>query len=195
MLFTDICKQRSSPVVCFDHAHLIQPNLGPNPIEIPLACSKIYKGLEESNELEEIRNLNIKETKGTREIHENIPWHTYSSYNYPLKLRKVNIGSEEHLKIDSIGDYWDEQTMNEVQSLLHEYEELFKKTFSELKGIKGAMGEMKIKLKPDSKPMNQRPYCFNPKVKEKVKEEVEKILAEGLIFPIEEAEWVIPIVI
>jgi hypothetical protein len=48
--------------------------------------------------------------------------------------------------------------MNEVHSLLREYEDLFPKMFSELKGIKGAMGEMKIELKPGSRPMKHRPY-------------------------------------
>jgi hypothetical protein len=85
--------------------------------------------------------------------------------------------------------------MNEIQSLLQEYKDLFPKTFSELKGIKGTMGEMKIELKPDSKPMKHRPYHLNPKVKEKVKREIDKMLTAGLIFPIEEEEWVSPIVI
>jgi hypothetical protein len=85
--------------------------------------------------------------------------------------------------------------MNEIQSLLQEYEDLFPKTFSEMKGIKGTMGEMKIELKPDSKPMKHRPYHLNPKVKEKVKREIDKMLTAGLIFPIEEEEWVSPIVI
>ena len=31
----------------------------------------------------------------------------------PLKLTKVNIRSEERLKLASIGDYWDEQMMCE----------------------------------------------------------------------------------
>jgi hypothetical protein len=62
--------------------------------------------------------------------------------------------------------------MNEVHNLLHEYEDLFPKTFSEMKGIKGSMGEMKIALKPDSKPVKHRPYCLNPRIKEKVKKEV-----------------------
>jgi hypothetical protein len=57
------------------------------------------------------------------------------------------------------------------------------------------MREMKIELQSDSKPVKHRPYHLNPKIKEKVKKEVEKILAEGLIFLIEEVEWVILIVI
>jgi hypothetical protein len=72
---------------------------------------------------------------------------------------------------------------------------LFPNTFSELKGIKGAMGEMKIELKPGSNPVRHRPYRLNPRVKEKVKREIDKMLEAGLIFAVEEAEWVSPIVI
>jgi hypothetical protein len=93
---------------------LVQSDLGHNPIRRPLVCCKTNKGLEESNELEDLRNLNIKETEGTIYIQDTIPSHTCSSYNHPLKLHKVNIGSEEHPKIASIGDYWDGKTMNEV---------------------------------------------------------------------------------
>jgi hypothetical protein len=42
--------------------------------------------------------------------------------------------------------------------VLREYEDLFPKTFLELKGIKGAMGEMKIELKLGSNPVRHRPY-------------------------------------
>jgi len=85
--------------------------------------------------------------------------------------------------------------MNEVHNLLHEYEDLFTQKLSELKGIKGAMGEIKIELKPDSRPMKHKPYWLNPRIKEKVKKEVDKMLAARLIFPIEEVEWISPIVI
>jgi hypothetical protein len=94
-----------------------------------------------------------------------------------------------------VGDYWDEKTSQERQSLLREYKDLFPKTISELKGIKGVMGEMKIELNPGSKPVRNRPYHLNPRVKEKVKKEVDKMLEEGLIFAVEEVEWVSLIVI
>jgi len=54
---------------------------------------------------------------------------------------------------------------------------------------------MKIDLKPGSKPVKNRPYHINPRVKEKVKKEIDKMLEVGLIFVVEEAEWVNPIVI
>jgi hypothetical protein len=94
-----------------------------------------------------------------------------------------------------VGDYWDEQTSQEIQSSLREYDDLFPKTFLELKGIKGVMGEMKIELKPGSKPVRHRPYRLKPRVKEKVKKEIDKMLEVGLIFVVEEVEWASPIVI
>jgi hypothetical protein len=64
--------------------------------------------------------------------------------------------------MESIGDYWDEKTMTEIHALLWEYEDLFPKTNSELKGIKGELGEMRIELKLDSKPFKHRWYHLNP---------------------------------
>jgi hypothetical protein len=72
---------------------------------------------------------------------------------------------------------------------------LFPKTFLELKGIKGVMGEVKIELKLGSNSMRHRPYLLNPRVKEKVKKEIDKMLEARLIFAVEEAKWVSPIVI
>jgi hypothetical protein len=60
---------------------------------------------------------------------------------------------------------------------LQEYEDLFPKTFSEMKGIKGSMGEMNIELKPYLKPRKHKPFHLNSKVKEKFKKEVDKMLA------------------
>jgi hypothetical protein len=116
-------------------------------IENPIECYQISKDSEILEELEELRNLAIKETKGSRDIQNTIPSQTDSSYNHPLKLKRLNIGTEERPKISLVGDYWDEQTSQEIQSLLQEYKDLFSNTFSELKGIKGVMGEMKIELK------------------------------------------------
>jgi hypothetical protein len=105
MLFTDDYESKPSPVVCSDHTHLLQSNRDHNPIRILVAYCKLDKDLEEPNEVEELRKLNIKETVGTREIHDTTPSHRSITYTHPLKLHKVNIGSKEHPKINSIGDY------------------------------------------------------------------------------------------
>jgi len=64
----------------------------------------------------------------------------------------------------------------------------------DLKGIIGDLGVMKIALKPDVKPLKQRPYLLNLKYKEKVHVELDKMLVEGIIEPMEESEWVSPMV-
>jgi hypothetical protein len=64
-----------------------------------------------------------------------------------------------------------------------------------MKGIKGPMGEMKIPFKPDARPVNQSPYKLNRKYKEKVKIELDRMLEVGIIEPVEESEWISPMVV
>ena len=44
----------------------------------------------------------------------------------------------------NIGDYWDEETMAKITDLLHGFQDLFPTNFSEMKGILGDLGEIKI---------------------------------------------------
>jgi hypothetical protein len=59
---------------------------------------------------------------------------------------------------------------------LHEYQDLFPTKFTDMKGIKGPMREMKIPLKADARPVKQRPYKMNPKYKKKVNIELDRML-------------------
>ena len=54
---------------------------------------------------------------------------------------------------------------------------------------------MKITLKPDVKPVKQRPCRLNPKYKSKVREELDKMLASRIIELEEESNWVSPMVV
>lgn len=54
---------------------------------------------------------------------------------------------------------------------------------------------MKITLKSDAKHIKQRPYHLNPKYKEKVCLELDKILEAGIIEHVEESDWVSPMVV
>jgi hypothetical protein len=64
--------------------------------------------------------------------------------------------------MESIGDYWDEQTIERITKLLHEYNDRFPTTFIEMKGIVGEIGEMKIPLKPEARHIRKIPYRLNP---------------------------------
>lgn len=94
-----------------------------------------------------------------------------------------------------LDDYWDDAMVDKVTKLLCEYQDLFPTKITNLKGIIGDLGMMKITLKPDAKPVKQRPYSLNPKYKEKVHIELEKMLAAKIIEPVEESDQVIPMVV
>ena len=64
-----------------------------------------------------------------------------------------------------------------------------------MKGILGDIGVIKIPLKADVKLVKQRPYQLNPKYKEKVRMELDKMLATGIIEPVKESEWVSAMVV
>lgn len=79
--------------------------------------------------------------------------------------------------------------------MLHEYQDLFPKKFSDLKGIIRYLGVMKITLKLDTNPIKQRPYHLNSKYKERIHLELDKILTTCIIEPVEESDWVSAIVV
>jgi hypothetical protein len=112
-----------------------------------------------------------------------------------IKVKKVNIGTVENPKMDNIGDYWDEQTVEIITKLLLEYNDLFPTTFTEMKGIAGELGEMKIPLRAEARPIRHRPYILNPIYKKKVKVEIDRMLEARIIEPVEESEWISPMVV
>ena len=91
------------------------------------------------------RNVNIRETEGRRDIEG--PGVELPFVGQRVKIKKVNIGTDQAPKLSNVGDYWDDSTINKITKLLHEYQDLFVTNFIYMKGIKGPMGEMKIPLK------------------------------------------------
>lgn len=65
----------------------------------------------------------------------------------------------------------------------------------DIEGIIGNLGIMKITLKLDMKPIKKRPYCLNPKYKERVYLELDTMLEAGIIEPVEESDWVSTMVV
>jgi len=61
-----------------------------------------------------------------------------------------------------------------------------------MKGIVGDVGEMNIPLKPNAKLVKQRPYRLNPRYKENIKAELDRMLDADIIEPIEESKWISP---
>jgi hypothetical protein len=61
-LFIDTSEQKSNLVVCTKHSQALQSNLHLNLDKRPIEFYKIEKDLESPDDLEELRNLSIKET-------------------------------------------------------------------------------------------------------------------------------------
>ena len=57
-----------------------------------------------------------------------------------------------------------------------------------MKGKLSDLGEMNIPLKPDAKPVRQRPCRLNPRYKDYVK--ADRMLDTRIIEPIEESKWI-----
>ena len=72
---------------------------------------------------------------------------------------------------------------------------MFPKISTELKGIQGELGEMKISLNIDAKPVMHWPYRLNPHIKQKLKKEIDHMLSTWLIFLVYESKQISPIVI
>ena len=85
--------------------------------------------------------------------------------------------------------------MEKVVELLREYQDLFPTKLSDLKGILGDLGVLKITLKPGAKTVKQRPYRLNPKYKENVRQDMDKMMEEGIVEPVEDSDWVSSMVV
>lgn len=109
-------------------------------------------------------------------------------------MKKINIGTEVEPKLVTIGNYWD-QEIEQATTLFVEYKDVFAWSYKDLKGIPFELGEHKIELLENAKLVKQRPYRMNPKYKEQVKNELDKLLVIGYIFEVENSEWFSPIVV
>jgi hypothetical protein len=95
------------------------------------------------------RKVNIKETEGQRDVEG--PGVEIPFIEQPINITNVNIGTEQTSNLANVRDYWDVATIDKIRELLHEYQDLFPTKFTDMKGIKGPMGEMRIPLKPDAR--------------------------------------------
>ena len=58
------------------------------------------------------RKVNIAETEGQRHIEG--PGVELPFIGHPIKIKKVNIGTERALNLAKIGDYWDDATIDKI---------------------------------------------------------------------------------
>jgi hypothetical protein len=82
-----------------------------------------------------------------------------------------------------------------LMKLLIEHKEAVAWDYMDMKGISSELYTHHIYIKEECRPIFQPQRRMNPNLKEIVKEELQKLLNAGLIYPISDSEWVSPLVI
>ena len=80
-------------------------------------------------------------------------------------------------------------------AVLKEFLDVFAWTPFDLTGIPSKLGEHRIDLIDGSMPIRQRQDRLNPKYSLMVKEEIDRLLEVGFIYPVHNSDWVSPIVV
>jgi hypothetical protein len=74
-----------------------------------LSCYHVQK---EAPDGDDLGNIQIEEVEGERDV-EGPPIES-EVISVPIKVKKVNIGTNEQPKIANIGDYWDEKMVESI---------------------------------------------------------------------------------
>jgi hypothetical protein len=83
----------------------------------------------------------------------------------------------------------------EYARILKVYSDVFAWAPTDLEGIPAKLGEHTIDLQEGAVSVRQRQYRLNPRYSLMVKEEIDQLLEAGFIYPVNNSEWVSPIVV
>jgi len=108
------------------------------------------------------------------------------------RVKNVEFGPERTLKISSSLSSSQEK---ELCSLLSHHLDAFTWSYKEMKGVHPSVCTHHIYIKEDCKPVRQPQRRMNPALKDIVKEELQRLLDAGFIYPISDNEWVSPLVL
>ncbi len=82
-----------------------------------------------------------------------------------------------------------------IETLLQEYKYIFAWNYINLKGIPSWIIQHHIKFNTIIPPTHQAMYWMNPNYAIVIKQDLDKLISAGFIVPVEEASWLLPIVI
>jgi hypothetical protein len=112
---------------------------------------------------------------------------TISSKSIPIEI--------EPGKSLNINPHLTDAETQQLMKLLQENKEAFAWDYTDMKGISPDLCTHRIYIKEDCRPICQPQRRMNPNLREILKEELQKLLNAGFIYPISDSEWVSPLVI
>jgi hypothetical protein len=107
----------------------------------------------------------------------------------------MNLGNDQNPKNIRVYNGLTPEQAKEWLQFFKDTQDVFAWTYKDLKGVLPDICQHQIVLEPNAKPVRQRQYRMNPKYFLMVKEEIDKLLECGFIYPVPYSEWVSPIVV
>jgi hypothetical protein len=143
--------------------------------------------ISETNQqfLESILSCETQETIETTEGSEELPVDAPSE-SVPVEL--------EPGKTLNINPTLSESQKKQLVDVLRKHKEAFTWDYTDMKGIPANSCTHHIYIKEDCRPVRQPQRRMNPALKNVVKEELQKLLDVGFIYPISDSQWVSPLV-
>jgi hypothetical protein len=113
-----------------------------------------------------------------------------SGLTHGLRKEEVEQGKTFYISKDIKGE-----ERAEYARILKDYSDVFAWAPTDLEGIPAELGEHSIDLQEGAVPVRQCQYRLNPRYLLIVKEEIDRLLEVGFIYPVNNSEWVSPIVV
>ena len=99
------------------------------------------------------------------------------------QLEEVNLGEEGEEQQVRVSAELEEQFKEQLVQLLKEYKDVFAWSYTDMEGIDPKFYQHKINLKEGAVPVKQQRYRMNPNYAKQVKEEIDRLLRVGFIYP------------
>ena len=162
--------------------------------------------LKDSTEDEIINNFICEPSSVTPEIHNQLTallesdnqenLNSGSPPQTPKTISSKSIPVEiEPGKTLNINPHLTDAKIQHLMKLLRENKEAFAWDYTDMKGISPEVCTHRIYIKEDCRPICQAQRRMNLNLREILKEELQKLLNAGFIYPISDSEWVSPLVI
>ena len=110
-----------------------------------------------------------------------------------LMQPKVEPHKRQELMVKMLSSDLTAMEKEQYLGMLSNFPELFITSYEEIRGFKGE--DLHIDLREGVKPVRQRLRRMSQEQMAALKEEVNKLLSAGFIYPVETAEWVSPVVV
>jgi hypothetical protein len=114
----------------------------------------------------------------------------YKTNSSSLSYEKVNLETKDNLQCINLGVGCSEQEKDAFIKLFKEFKDVFAWTYDDLKTFNPNIIQHVIPLKLQTLPFQQKLRKMHPKLEPTIKNELNKLLNDKIIFPVRHTQWV-----